>query len=195
MQRTFTDPFIRNLKLQEKAYKRAEYAPRGEGRLIVRVLPSSVKEFLYRYRTKGGDKTLALGRYDFTGKNGKTLAEVRKVLREKRDIQESTGDVKEHLRAVERKEHMARRRGTFDQLMTEYVEALKAAKKPSAGDVERIFKCNVRKPFSSLAETKANEIKPGHIQPILARMVKAGVTRQVNVTRTYLRGIRIRRQG
>jgi hypothetical protein len=53
MQRTFTDPFIRNLKPQEKPYKRAEYAPRGEGRLIVRVLPSGVKEFFYRYRTKG----------------------------------------------------------------------------------------------------------------------------------------------
>ena len=39
--------------------------------------------------------------------NGKTLADIRRVLREKRDIQESTGDVKEHLRAVERK--LARR--------------------------------------------------------------------------------------
>lgn len=100
MQRTFTDPFIRNLKPQEKPYKRAEYAPRGEGRLIIRVLPSGVKELFYRYRTKGGDKTLALGRYDFAGKNGKTLADIRRVLREKRDIQESTGDVKEHLRAA-----------------------------------------------------------------------------------------------
>jgi integrase len=187
MQRTFTDPFIRNLKPQEKAYKRAEYAPRGEGRLIVRVLPSGVKEFFYRYRTKGGDKTLALGRYDFAGKNGKTLAEIRKVLREKRDIQESTGDIKEHLRAIERKDQIARRQGSFDQLMTAYVDALKAAKKPSAHTVELVFKRYVRKPFSSLVEAKASEIEPGDIQQILARMVKAGITRQVNVTRTYLR--------
>ena len=187
MQRTFTDPFIRNLKPQAKPYKRAEYAPKGEGRLTIRVLPSGVKEFFYRYRTKGGDKTLALGRYDFTGKNGKTLAEVRKVLREKRDIQELTGDVKEHLRALERKQQITSRQGTFGQLMTTYVDALKAAKKPSALAVEGIFKRHVRKPFSSLAETKANEIEPGHVQQILARMVKAGITRQVNVARTYLR--------
>jgi hypothetical protein len=187
MQRTFTDPFIRNLKPQEKPYKRGEYAPRGEGRLIIRVLPSGVREFFYRYRTKGGDKTLALGRYDFAGKNGKTLAEIRKVLREKRDIQESTGDIKGHLRAIERKDHIARRQGSFGQLMTAYVDALKAANKPSAAAVEGIFKRHVRKPFSSLVETKANEIEPGHIQQILARMVKSGITRQVNVARTYLR--------
>lgn len=187
MQRTFTDPFIRNLKPQEKPYKRAEYAPRGEGRLIIRVLPSGVKEFFYRYRTKGGDRTLALGRYDFAGKKGKTLADIRRVLREKRDIQESTGDVKEHLRAVERKEQITRRQGTFDQLMAAYVDALKVAKKPSARAVELVFKRYVRKPFSSLVEAKANEIEPGDIQQILARMVKAGITRQVNVTRAYLR--------
>jgi len=187
MQRTFTDPFIRNLKPQEKPYKRGEYAPRGEGRLIIRVLPSGVREFFYRYRTKGGDKTLALGRCDFAGKNGKTLAEIRKVLREKRDIQESTGDIRGHLRAIERKDHIARRQGSVGQLMTAYVDALKAENKPSAAAVEGIFKRHVRKPFSSLVETKANEIEPGHIQQILARMVKSGITRQVNVARTYLR--------
>ncbi len=112
---------------------------------------------------------------------------MRKILREKRDIHECTGDVKEHLRAVERKEQIARRQGTFGQLMTAYVNALKTANKPSAPAVEGIFKRHVRKPFSSLVETKANEIEPGHIQQILARMVKAGITRQVNVTRTYLR--------
>lgn len=185
--RTFTDPFIRNLKPQAKPYKRAEYAPKGEGRLTIRVLPNGVKEFFYRYRTNGRDKMLALGRYDFTGNNGKTLAEVRKLLREKRDIQECTGDVKEHLRALERKRAMLNRHGTFGELMSAYVDALEAAKKPTTRAIDLSFKRYVRKPFPTLVEAKANEIEPGHIQQILARMVKAGITRQVNVTRAYLR--------
>ena len=34
----FTDPYIRALKPQGKPYKRAESAPKGQGRLMVRVL-------------------------------------------------------------------------------------------------------------------------------------------------------------
>ena len=60
-QRTFTDPYIRALKPKARPYKRAEYAPKGEGRLTVRVLPSGVRECFYRYRANGQDKTLSLG--------------------------------------------------------------------------------------------------------------------------------------
>jgi integrase len=186
-QRMFTDPYIRNLKAAEKPYKRSEYAPRGEGRLIVRVLPTGVKEFFYRYRVNGDDKTLALGRYDFTGNNGKTLADIRKGLREKRAIQEQTGDVKEALKAGKRKKEIAARQGSFGQLLTAYVEYLEKAEKTSAKDVKGIFQRHVRKPFPLLVETKASDIEAGDIQRILARMVKAGIRRQVNVARSYLR--------
>ena len=103
-QRTFTDPYIRALKPKAAPYKRAEHAPRGEGRLIVRVLPSGTREFFYRYRTQGQDRTLALGRYDQTGNNGKTLAGIRKALRTNRELQRETGDLKGHLAAEARKQ-------------------------------------------------------------------------------------------
>lgn len=186
MHRTFSDLYIRNLKPQAKSYRRAESAARGEGRLIVRVLPSGVKEFFYRYRAKGRDRSLALGRYDSTGNNGRTLAEIRKFLREKREIQRSTGDVKEHLRALERKKALESRQGTFGALMSAYVKALEAAKKPTARAIDLSLTRYVRKPFAALVEVKANEIEPGDIQRILARMVRAGITRQVNSTRAYL---------
>ncbi len=182
-QRTFTDTYISALKPKATPWKRAEYAPKGEGRLTVRVLPSGVREFFYRYRVNGQDKTIALGRYG----NGRTLADIRKEYRKHRDLQDKTGDVKEHLRAEDRRQDIERRKGSLRQLLDAYVQALGAAGKPSADAVKGIFRRNVIEPFPTLASAKANEIEPGDIQSILARMVKAGITRQVNVTRSYLR--------
>ncbi len=182
-QRTFTDTYISGLKAKAKPWKRAEYAPKGEGRLTVRVLPSGVREFFYRYRVNGQDKTIALGRYG----NGRTLADIRKEYRKHRDLQEKTGDVKEHLRAEDRRQDIERRKGTLRQLLTAYVEALRMAGKTSADEADGVFKRHVTEPFPLLADAKASDIESGDIQRVLARMVKAGIRRQVNVTRAYLR--------
>ena len=58
--------------------------------------------------------------------------------------------------------------------------------KPSAREAAGVFKRYVGKPFPDRAEKHANEIEPGDIQTILAKMVQAGIKRQVNVTRSYL---------
>lgn len=186
-QRTFTDNYLQSLKAKGSAYKRAEYAPKGEGRLLVRVLPSGVRECFYRYRADGKDKTIALGRYDQRGTNGKTLAEIRAAYRGTRKLQEQTGDVKEHLQAQERAREIERRQGSFGQLLDAYVAALEAAGKPSAAQVSGTFRRNVSEPFPQIVALKANEIEPTHVQMILARMVQAKITREVNVVRSYLR--------
>lgn len=183
---TFTDPFIRALRPKAAPYKLAEHAPRGEGRLIVRVLPNGTKEFFYRYRTGDLDKTLALGRYDPTGRNGKTLGAIRGELRDRRKVQRDTGDVKEHLIAEARAVEVEKRRGSLEQLLGAYVESLKARGSSSWKATEGIFRKHIIKPFPTIAAQKANEIEPGDIQRILSRMVKAGVTRQVNKTRSYI---------
>lgn len=184
--RAFTDPFIRALKPKAKPYKLSEHAAKGDGRLIVRVLPSGTKEFFYRYQNAGQDKMLFLGRYDHTGRNGKTLATIRKGLRESRAIQRETGDAKGHQQAEDRKLDAEKRRGSLAQLCAAYVEALKAAGKPSSAEAGLILRRHVLKPFPMLAAAKANTLEPGDIQRILARMVSAGLTRQVNKTRSYL---------
>lgn len=184
--RVFTDPFIRALKPQEKPYKLAEHAPKGEGRLLVRVLPSGVREFFYRYQNSRQDRMLFLGRYDQTGRNGKTLAAIRKGLRESRELQRETGDVKAHRDAQARKRDAEARRGSLEQLCTAYVESLRLAGKPSAVEAGLILRRHVLKPFPVLAATKANAIESGDVQRILAKMVKAGLTRQVNKVRSYL---------
>lgn len=184
--RAFTDPFIRALRQKDRPYKLSEHAAKGEGRLVLRVLPSGTKEFFYRYRASEQDKTLALGRYDHTGRNGRTLAGVRAELRRLRALQRDSGDVKAHIEAEERSQEIERRRGSLEQLLTAYVESLKAAGKESAAEVEGIFRRHVLKPFPELAKAKANETEPGDVQRILAKMVNAGLTRQVNKCRSYL---------
>lgn len=184
----FTDPFIRALKAKRTSYKLSEHAPRGEGRLIVRVLPNGTKEFFYRYRPNGEDKTLMLGRYDQTGRNGKTLAGIRKALRDRRELQRETGDVKEHLKLQARKLDVERRRGSLGQLLDAYVAHLRAeGKAESASDAENIFKNHVTKAFPAIANSKANEVTADDTKTILAKMVGAGITRQVNKARSYLR--------
>lgn len=185
--RTFTDKYLQALKAKKAPYKQTEHAPKGEGRLMVRVLPSGVKECFYRYRVNGGDKLLSLGRYDQRGTNGKTLADIRAAYRDKRNLQEQTGDVKDHLQAIERADEIERRKGSFGQLLDAYTESLEQASKQSTAQVRGIFKRHVTKPFPRLVKMKANEIEPGDIQEILAKMINAGIKRQVNVTRSYLR--------
>jgi integrase len=184
---TFTDAFIKALRPKVKPYKLAEHAPKGEGRLIVRVLPSGPKEFFFRYQNSGMDKTVGLGRYDASGKNGKTLAAIRKELRDRRELHRETGDVKEHLIAEGIKADTAARRGSLRQLLSAYVETLRAGGKPSAKEAEGIFRLHVLKPFATMADRKANQIEPGDIQRILARMIGAKITRQVNKARAYLK--------
>jgi integrase len=182
----FTDPFIRALRAKAKPYKLAEHAARGEGRLIVRVMPNGAKEFYYRYRAGSLDKTLSLGRFDAAGRNGKTLGTIRAELRERRELQRDTGDVKEHLIAKARERDAERRRGSFGQLLGAYVESLKARGSPSWKSAEGIFRRHITKPFPTLAQARANAIEPGDVQRILSRMVKAGITRQVNKARSYI---------
>lgn len=185
--RAFTDAYIRNLKVKEAPYKRSEAARRGQGRLTVRVLPTGVKEFFYRYRAGGVDKTVALGKYDPTGKQGKALAAISDKATDLRKLQRDTGDVKEHIRAEDRRKDVAARQGTFRQLLAAYVQSLRDAGKPSAAQAEGIFRRHVLKPFAALANAKANEIESADVQRILARMVTKKITRQVNVARAYLR--------
>ena len=196
-QRLFSTAYLDGLKKKAKPYKVSEHAPKGEGRLILRVLPSGMKEFFYRYRPNGEDKTIALGRYDPTGRKGKTLTEIRRGAKDKDDqgknldavrkLQRDTGDVKEHIRAEAMKKAVISRQGSLEQLCEAYVDYLRAAGKTSADEAEGVFRRHVLKPFPMLASSKASEITSGDVQRILAKMVNAGITRQVNVTRAWLR--------
>ncbi len=185
-QRFFTPRFLDGLKAQDKPYKVTEYAPRGDGRLLVRVLPNGLKLASYRYRPNGKDTTLALGRYCPEGKNGLKLVQLRALYRDKVGLQRTTGDVKQHERAAKTATLQTLERGSLVQLLAAYVDHLERQGKPSAKAVKGIFRRNVEVPFPIIARKHAADVVPGDIALILSRMVKAGITRQVNVTRSYL---------
>lgn len=187
----FTFQGLQRLKLRDKPYKVTEYAAKGEGRLMVRVLPSGVLEFFYRYRAAGMDKTLGLGRYKQSQIEVGTLKAINDKLRQKREKQRETGDVKE----AEEREELARaaalaeeqRQGTLQQLLQAYVSSLRVAGKVSASEAENIFRAHVLERFPVMAKKLSKDIDSTDIRRILNRMVKAGITRQVNKARAYLR--------
>jgi integrase len=182
---------------------------RGRGALIMRVTDTG-KLLYYRYFFGGKRRFELVGHFDPRGarawregerthKGGRlTLAAAREGYFELVKLATAAAsvgkDLKDHFagearaREVEKRaEDDKRRVGTFDDLLTVYVDALRAAGKVSADECERTFERNVRAPFRALLDRRANEINPDDIQTILARMVARGITRQVNILRSYLR--------
>jgi integrase len=108
-------------------------------------------------------------------------------------IQRATGDVKGELSrrkeaaaGEERARQRAARLGTFEQLLDSYVQDLRDRGRISARHVETAFARAVKEPFSDLCAIRAKDVTAGDIQQILARLVRRGVRRQVNLVRSYL---------
>jgi len=194
LESVFSAREIRQLKPRDKPYKVTESAPRGEGRLIVRIHPSGLKEFYYRYRLNDRDRLLRIGRFEQTPRDGgMKLEEARAQLAKLVGIQRTTGDVtgelarrKEVVAAEERARQRAARLGTFTQLLDVYVQDLRDRGRVSARDVENAFVRAVKEPFSDLCAIRAKDVTSGDVQQILARLVRRGVRRQVNLVRSYL---------
>jgi integrase len=189
-----TEASIRALKPRKLPYKVTAPGHRSEGRLVIKVLPSGLKEFYYRYRKGGVDKTVRIGRYQQTpGDGGMSYQQARERLADLIELLVKHGDVKAHLEAEEeaekqetRQRELEARRGSFGQLLDAYVAAMKAGGRTSAHSVSLMFGGHVKKPFQALCELKAAEIQSSDIQKILARLIKRGITRQVNKLRSHL---------
>lgn len=177
---------------------------RGHGALILRVT-NRARIFYFRYFHEKRRRFELVGHFDPNGarqwRDGDhcfkgsaiTLAAAREGYRELAQLA-AKGDLKAHYAAEAAKEEDARRAaeaearvGTFEDLMAAYVGHLRDAGKSSADDVDALFKRNVAKPFPILIERRANAILPEDIQVILANLVEQGITRGVNMTRSYLR--------
>ena len=157
---------------------------RGSGKLILRV--RAKKEWYFRYRLGGRSVLRKLGEYPAMSlPDARQRAEaLGRLVREGIDPKaKEREDAEEAHRAAEQEA----RRGSLGQLLGAYVTALRAQGKVSAKSIEDLFHRAVVKPFPGLAARKAADIAPEDIQQILARLVKKGVTRDMNVCRSYLR--------
>jgi len=190
----FTAREIRALQPREIEYRITEKAPRGEGRLILRVRPTGLKEFYYRKRRQSGDQTIRIGRFEQTpGQGGITLEQARIELKKLVEIERQTGNFRLELERRKESEEQARlqaqraaRAGTFEQMLDAYVADLRARGRVSTKDVEKAFLRHVKEPFPELCRVLAKAITPRDIQVILARLVKKGVRRGVNLLRSHL---------
>jgi len=189
-----TEDSIRGLKRRKAPYKITAPGHRSEGRLLIKVLPSGLKEFYYRYRKGGVDKTVRIGRYQQTaGDGGLTYQQARVELARLIGLHRDHGDVKAHLEAEEdakrqeqRQRELEARKGSLGQLLDAYVKTLETGKRASAHAVSLMLTRHVRKPFAALCDLKAAEVQASDVQKILARLIKRGATRQVNKLRSHL---------
>jgi len=108
-------------------------------------------------------------------------------------MERQTGNFRSELERRQEAEERARiqaeraaRAGTFEQMLDAYVGDLRARGCVSAKDVENAFKRHIKKPFPDLCQGLAKAITPGDIQVILARLVKQGIRRGVNLLRSHL---------
>lgn len=162
----------------------------GHGGLVFRSLADGEISIYFRYYDEGKQKTLLLGRYDEKGVKGLTLKQATEHAGRLSSQHASGGTaIREHVEAQKSANNQHLRKattGTFEQLLDNYVDYLKAEGKPSEQDVRSLFKCWIREPHPALLTRKASDITHQDIMTILIFAVKKGVKRTVNKLRTSL---------
>lgn len=195
MAQLFTDAKLRALKKAACDRWITEGGKRGEGKLLIRVSPDSVKRFYYRMPSSCGDRSpVPLALYDPQGKNGFTLAKARQKFAELETLRREHGNPILHLNAQVERESAERRRtelekasqGSLGELLFAYVAKLKREGKRSAREVENAFRLHVYERAPDLVDQKAKEITPSDVHSILSGIAAAGKTRQVNKVRSFL---------
>ncbi len=186
MAKAFTDAYLRGLRPAAQPYKVSDAGEKGEGRLVVRIRPTGAKDFFYRYRLGDADRLIALGSFDPTGKDGLTLQQARDKRKAKTKVRKEYGDVKAHAAVEAQKKDAEERRGSLGDLCNAYVASLKAAGKVSARSVELALRMHVEKAHRGLWRIHAANVTADQIRDVLAKMVEAGCTRQVNIVRAHL---------
>ncbi len=198
----WNDSQVKGFKPRKSKYRVPQSTnQRGIGRLVVEVHPTGVKAFFFQFfrtfEVEGGGKEtkrvlLSLGRYKVSAASpGITLSEAREAanfysaLLQKGQDPEVYLAEKTETEGRQRKEaEAAKSRGTFEQLLGSYLQKLDG--RASHSRVKQSFKKYVQGPFPEFQNKYANEITPGNIQLIIKKMIQAGITTQVNRTRSQL---------
>jgi integrase len=174
----------------------------GHGSLSFRALSNGEVSAYYRYNAQGKRQSLTIGRYDPEGRDGFTLAQLRRMagefaklhasgyvfVKEKIEAERFAEQEANRLRLEqERQKLLEEQSGTFEQLLDAYCEYLLAeGKLQSAKDITSTLKLWVKNRHPLLLPRKANSITKAEILSILKLVVDAGKTRTVNRVRSYL---------
>lgn len=180
-----TYPQVIDLKVTGKRYEvyRAT-GERGMGRLGVEVSSTGTKRWLYRYFFLGKRKYIRLGLVS----DNFVMTQAQAQCDQYAELLAKQIDPKVEIERLQKQDDEAKKvegmKGSIQQLFIAYTDKMKADGKRTYEAVLKALEKEVY-PFIK-PETKAKEIQPTDIIPILSNMIQRGATVQSNRVRSYI---------
>lgn len=183
-------------------------APKGHGRLTVRITPSGDRLFYFRYTDPDGKRvTMSIGKYCEHGRDGSTLAAARvKAGALSKLYQEGIKDLKGHvdaegrlaeaLRAAEQARLDADLQAQLDEvtrlaaritvadLFKRWASVDLISRKDGGKEIRRMFEKDVLPKIGRLA---VDEVKKGHVTAVTDALLARGVTRMAKLIFSLMR--------
>lgn len=181
---TLTEREIKGAKPKASKYELTDSTrERGAGRLVVRVSTTGAKEFAFKYQIDGKRQYISLGRYPSV-----SLAEAREQVQPlagmiKNDIDPKATLAKAEAEAVA-KEQAEAMKGSIQQLFRSYTSQMKDDGKRTYVAVLKALEKEVYPHIPPV--TKAKDVLPTDIVPILSGMIQRGSIVQSNRVRSYI---------
>lgn len=163
-------------------------APQGFG---VRVTAKGSASFILNYYAKGAERRATIGAWGDRPNWSITAARIQASrLRDKinggQDPVAEERQAKEEKRAAE-ESTKARAVHTLAALVAAYAEDLKGQGKPSAREIQNLFKRAVDVPFPKIAKTPVDAVTVDGVMPALHKLTKANKYRDAEKLAGYLR--------
>jgi integrase len=180
-----TYPQVIDLKVTGKRYEvyRAT-GERGMGRLGVEVSNTGTKRWLYRYFFEGQRKYIRLGLVS----DNFVMTQAQAECDQYAELLGKKIDPKVEIERLQKQEDEAKKvegmKGSIQQLFIAYTEKMKTDGKRTYDAVLKALEKEVY-PFIK-PETKAKEIQPTDVIPILSNMIQRGAIVQSNRVRSYI---------
>jgi integrase len=180
-----TYPQVVDLKVTGKRYElyRAT-GERGMGRLGVEVSSTGTKRWLYRYFIEGKRKYIRLGLVS----DNFVMTQAQDKCDQYAQLLAQNIDPKSEIERLEKEKFEADKseamKGSIQQLFMAYTEKMKVDGKRT---YEAVLKSLEKEVYSFIKpETKAKDIQPTDIVPILSTMIQRGAVVQSNRVRSYI---------
>lgn len=179
-----TDKDILGAKPKEIKYELVDSTrQRGAGRLVVRVTPQGKKEFCFKYSLDGARRYISLGVYP-----NLSLTDAREKIRPLSSLFSQGLDPKAEIEKEKQKqkaaEQMEAMKGSIQQLFLAYTQQMSEDGKRTYAAVLKALEKEVY-PYIPPA-TKAKDVQPTDIVPILSAMIQRGASVQSNRVRSYI---------
>lgn len=181
---TLTEREIKGAKPKASKYELTDSTrERGAGRLVVRVSTTGAKEFAFKYQIDGKRQYISLGRYPSV-----SLAEAREQVQPLAGMIKNSIDPKATLAKAEAeavaKEQAEAMKGSIQQLFRSYTSQMKDDGKRTYVAVLKALEKEVYPHIPPV--TKAKDVLPTDIVPILSGMIQRGSIVQSNRVRSYI---------